>query len=134
MTLSECALHAICNLSPSCFINKAFFSYWLYSSSSIVVGYLRSILLSLLAVEVCVLVLWPRTGRPIACLLPRYAPISFSRLICSCTTFRASDPIVIWPSSAVNDVTVRGASEPTLASLCIECLAMTLAEESAPSP
>src|SRR4051812_25739340 len=44
---------------------------------------LRSTLLSFLAVSIWFLVRWPRTGRPMACRLPRYVPMSRNRLMLS---------------------------------------------------
>lgn len=72
----------------------------------------RSTWLSFLAVLICVLVLWPRTGKPIACLLPLYVPISLNLLMLSCTIFLASFSIVIVDSSAVNAVIVLCGKEP----------------------
>jgi hypothetical protein len=47
----------------------------------------------------CVLVLCPLTGKPIACLLPLYVPISLSRLMLFCSCPRKSDSSVISASS-----------------------------------
>lgn len=58
-----------------------------------------------------------------ACLLPLYVPMSFNLRILSCIIRLASLSMVICDSSAVNEVTVRGFSEPHLASLWIENLA-----------
>jgi hypothetical protein len=71
--------------------------------------------LSRLAVSICVLVFWPLTGRPIACRLPRYVPMSLSRLILSCTMRLASFSIVIVDNSAVREVMVLPGTDSSLA-------------------
>lgn len=63
-----------------------------------------------------------------ACRLPLYDPISFSLLMFSCTCLLASVSIVICDNSAVSEVTVLGVSEPILARLWIEYLAMMRVE------
>ena len=61
----------------------------------------RSTLFIFAAVLVCVLVLCPLTGNPIACLLPLYAPISLNRLMFSLSSLRKSFSIFMFDSSAV---------------------------------
>lgn len=83
-----------------------------------------SSLLSFAEVMFWFLALCPRTGRPIACRLPLYAPISFNRLMFSCTIFLASFSIVIVDSSAVSASTVFDDKDSSLARGKIEYLAM----------
>lgn len=83
-----------------------------------------SILLSFADVMFWFLALCPRTGRPIACLLPLYEPMSFNRLMFSCTIFLASFSIVIVDSSAVSASTVLGDRASSLCRGKMEYLAI----------
>jgi hypothetical protein len=94
----------------------------------------RSTLFNLLAVLICVLVLCPRTGRPIACLRPLYVPISFNLRMLSCTSRRASFSIFIVDNSAVRSMTVAFLSAPTLAQGWMWNLAMMFCETLGPMP
>ena len=76
---------------------------------------LRSSLLSFLGVSIWFLVRWPRTGRFMACRLPRYVPISRNRLIFSWSNLRASPSMVIVDSSAVRAVRVLAGRVPIFA-------------------
>ena len=49
----------------------------------------------------CVLVLCPLTGKPIACLLPRYVPISLNLLMLSCSCRLRSVSIFMLDNSAL---------------------------------
>lgn len=53
------------------------------------------------AVCICVLVLCPLTGKLIACLLPRYVPISLNRLMLSCSCRLRSVSIFMLDNSAL---------------------------------
>lgn len=66
----------------------------------------RSTLLNFPAVAVCVLVLCPLTGIPIACLLPLYVPISRNLVIFPLSSLRRSFSIFMLVSSAVMSSTV----------------------------
>ena len=68
-----------------------------------------------MALHTCVLVRWPLTGICIACLLPRYAPMSLKSLILSCNLRLKSFSMVIFESSAVKSSTCLSAKLPTLA-------------------
>ena len=74
---------------------------------------LRSTWLIFLAVMICVLVFWPRTGNPMACLLPLNVPISRSRLMLSCNDFLASFSMVMVESSAESAVIVFCGRDPS---------------------
>lgn len=64
------------------------------------------------AVTVCVLVRWPLTGIPIACLLPLYAPISRRLAIFCRSSRRSSFSIFILDSSALMSMTAWPLREP----------------------
>ena len=83
---------------------------------------------------ICDLVLCPRTGKPMACRLPLYVPISFNRLILSCTSRRASFSIFIVDNSAVRSMTVAFFNAPTLAQGWMWNLAMIFCETLGPMP
>ena len=82
----------------------------------------------------CVLVLWPRTGSPIACRLPLYVPISFNRFMFSCTSLLASFSIFIFVNSAVRSRTVAFLRLPTLAKGWMWNRAMTRCDTLGPMP
>ena len=63
----------------------------------------------------CVLVRCPRTGNPIACLRPRYEPMSLSLLIFSCSFLLKSFSIVIFESSAVRSSACLSTRLPIIA-------------------
>ena len=65
-----------------------------------------------IAVEICVLVLCPLTGKPIACLLPLYVPISLNRVIFCTNSLRKSFSIFIFDSSALISSTFLLEREP----------------------
>lgn len=61
----------------------------------------RSTLFSFSTVDVWVLVLCPLTGKPIACRLPLYVPVSLSRLMLLTISLRRSFSIFMFDNSAV---------------------------------
>lgn len=83
---------------------------------------LRAILFNFFAVLICVRVLCPRTGNPIACRLPRKLPISRILLMSSCTFLRKSFSMVRFDRLAVSAVSVASGNSPIFAVGCIWCV------------
>ena len=82
----------------------------------------------------CVLVLWPLTGYPRACLIPLYAFISLNLIILLLTCLLSSFSMVMSDSSAVRSMICLFSRSPILAVLWTKCFAMTRAETLGPMP
>lgn len=95
---------------------------------------LRSTLFSFRAVMIWLLVLCPLTGKLIACLRPRYAPISRNRLMLSCNWRRRSFSSVIVLSSAASEFICRSLRFPMRAVLWMWNLAINCWQTLGPMP